>query len=158
MAIQIAVDRVEQNTLREKVAFVVLRNNSPSIAFRRAAVYMPLQADAEDYISQNHTAAGLWAQGTGASEKDWVKTQEEPLSAPIYRPIIRNVFPFLIANDLDAARSAALGLIGQSDDLQADFVSIRNNLGLTGTDEATKREQLLWIIVLALVGEVNSKS
>ena len=158
MAIVYAIEHAEQNTLREKVVRIILRNNTPSIAYRRAEVYMPLADDAETYISANHTAAELWASGVAASEKDWVQTQESPRSAPIYRPILRNAFKVLVQNDLDAARSAALQLIAQSDDLQADFVAIRNNLGLTGTDEATKREQLLWIIVLALVGEVNSKS
>lgn len=65
MAIAYVIERQQQVGLRFKNIFVVLRNDTPAVAYRRLEVpFVPLAADADAYLQAHYTLQAAWDAGT----------------------------------------------------------------------------------------------
>mgnify|MGYP001615055052 CR=1 FL=1 len=157
MAITYKIEDEMQTGLRRKSVFAIVRNNTPVVAYRRAEVIMPLETDADTHIGTLRLS-DLWASGEDSVEATYVAIDERPLAAPVYRPILSKIFTALAgAADLDMIRGQIIAYLQQSPEVYADFVAALKKLGVDATTPEGKREQLLWVVVLALAGLVNGR-
>lgn len=160
MAITYEIESIQDNGLRTKSVWCVIRNTSPTTNYRRVEIVMSqLSGDERAYIDTKYTGRELWDRGVSADAGLWLQSVEKPRISPIYKPILQKAFDALKNNDLDTARSLALQLIGTNEALLSDFQKIGTNLELTGvltTEE--KRDQLVWILLLAVIGVLNGDS
>lgn len=65
MAIQHVIERQQQVGLSNKSIFVVLRNDTPVVAYRRLEVpFVPLAEDADTYLQTHFTLQSAWDAAT----------------------------------------------------------------------------------------------
>jgi hypothetical protein len=159
MAVTYRIEREQQNGLRTKAVFAILKNTSPTTAYRRVEVITPLDVvDVEAWIGNKYTIAELWGMGNPASEAAWNRIDEKPLLDPIYEPILEQSFEALAKYDVDTVRALMVQLIEQNDELLAKFLAVAETLGIgTANDAESKREQIFLILIFAIIGKINGE-
>lgn len=161
MTITYLIGREVPTGLRVKSVFVQVKNDSPTVAYREAEVIMPLDEDADAWVTARYTEAELWAMGADAGEGAYIAAEEQPLVVPIYQPIIRQMFDALSGPaDLDVIRSQLIALLQQNPATYNKLLAALGKLGVPLVDLTTedKREQLLWVFLFALAAAWNAEA
>lgn len=152
------IEVIIESGLRTKSVFVILKNDTPTVAYRRAEAIMPHEADVDTFLLAEGVIEGLWAIGEDSSEGAYLAPGDQTLIVPIYQPIIRQIFQALAGPaDLDLIRGQIIAILQQSPATYDNFVAAIQKLDIDASTPEGKREQLLWAVLLALVGMFNAE-
>lgn len=92
MTLQYAIERQQQVGLQYKSIFVVLRNDTPTVAYRRLEVpFVPIGEDADAYLQAHYTLQTAWDAATAITAQEGWITEQTPLQT-YYLSIIKSLY------------------------------------------------------------------
>ncbi len=142
------IERQQPVGTSRKSVFVILRNDTPAVAYRRLEVALvPIDAVADTYLAAHYTLQAAWDAATDITLQAGWLTEQSPL-VQYYASIILSLY-----NDVDNAGvtldtmlANAAAIVATNTTQSAKFNAYRTRLGLggaIGTMTTAQKQQLL---------------
>lgn len=152
MTISFIIEREPMVGTSRKSIFVLLRNDTPALAYRRLEVpLVPVNADAQTYFQAHYTLQQAWDAGTDISaQQAWI-SEQTPL-VQYYASILKSLYNDVdnTGMTIDQLLTNAAVLVAANPTQAAKFAAYRTRLGLGGAINSLTAAQKGQLLVLGL--------
>lgn len=160
MAIRNFIYKIIPTNLKKQSVFLRLANTQPELTYREFELVLSRDVDGVQYVKnlKDNDLRALWEAATPIDANVYEESKVQVGYVPFYEQLVANAFTGLQKVDLDTAYNQVLTLMNDHEDIKAQFIAINKNLRLNADERspsASKREQLLWLLVLSLVNLID---
>ncbi len=146
------IERQQPVGISKKSIFVILRNDTPAVAYRRLEVpLVPIDAVADTYLAAHYTLQSAWDAATAITLQAGWLTEQSPL-VQYYASIILSLHDDVGngAVTIDQMLTNAATIVATNPTQQADFNAYRTRLGLGGAIGTMTTAQKNNLLVIGL--------